>query len=150
MKTVWRLIDGQRILSTIKCKFPIFDPIRNPANNAAKIRCIPFLKYKNTCQKSIPNHNKPIWRKLPLNQHIPCQNSDQIPMPTKQLYQWKRLTKYGSSVSNPRTTSAKFPSKLIKTRSETPIQIPKINTNEKLLFWLMNRSRKGGRKKELD
>ena len=43
MKTVWGLVDGQRIFDPIKCKLPIFDSVCNSTHNASKIGCSTFL-----------------------------------------------------------------------------------------------------------
>lgn len=43
METVWWLVNWERVISPIKSKLPIFNPVCYPSNNAAKIRGSTFL-----------------------------------------------------------------------------------------------------------
>lgn len=43
METVWRFVNRQRVLFPIECELPIFDPVSDSTNNAAKVRRKTFL-----------------------------------------------------------------------------------------------------------
>lgn len=96
METVWRPVERQRVVSPVECKLAIFDSISDPTHNAAKIRGKPFLTITYTHALgsiTFPNLTSNPWINKIAREKV------------------EKFTKYGSTVSNPRTTSADFPSK---------------------------------------
>lgn len=88
METVWWLVNWQRVLNAIECKFSIFDPVCHPADDAAKIRCCTFL-HKQIQHAQILTRHPQIGLKILLIIHLQRNQThlksinEQIPTSTK-------------------------------------------------------------------